>query len=125
MRGYSLGGFLGANDNGPYSRWNKQKGGQLTRSSQLFTFVCENEDCIDDGLFAFYPPGRPESSQWLNLPASRHNKGGVFTFADGHAEYWKWGPNARMQFLGRPQAATAGELPDLQRVQQGVPDPSF
>jgi prepilin-type N-terminal cleavage/methylation domain-containing protein len=125
LRSYSLGGFLGANDNGPYSRWNKQKGGQLARSSQLFAFVCENEECIDDGLFAFYPPGRPESSQWLNLPANRHSKGGVLSFTDGHAEYWKWGPNARMKFLGRPQTATPGELPDLQRVQRGVPDPSY
>ena len=125
VRSYSLGGFLGANDNGPYSRWNKQKGGQLARSSQLFAFVCENEDCLHDGLFAFYPPGRPESSQWLNLPANRHSKGGVLAFTDGHAEYWKWGPNSQMKFLARPQWATPGELPDLQRVQAGVPDPSW
>jgi prepilin-type N-terminal cleavage/methylation domain-containing protein len=125
VRSYSLGGFLGANDNGPYSRWNKQKGGQLARSAQLFAFVCENENCIDDGLFAFYPPGRPESSQWLNLPSSRHSKGGCFSFTDGHAEYWKWSPNAAMIYKGRPQSAMPGELADLRRVQSGVPDPSF
>jgi prepilin-type N-terminal cleavage/methylation domain-containing protein len=125
VRSYSLGGFLGANDDGPYSKWNKQKGTQLTRSPQLFAFVCENEYSIDDGLFAFYPPGLPESSQWLNMPASRHSRGDVLSFTDGHADYWKWGPNAEMVFKSRPQAATSGELPDLRRVQVGVPDPSW
>jgi prepilin-type N-terminal cleavage/methylation domain-containing protein/prepilin-type processing-associated H-X9-DG protein len=125
VRSYSLGGFLGANDNGPYCRWNKQKGSQLTRSPQIFTFVCENEGSIDDGLFAFYPPGVPVSTQWLNLPASRHNKGTVLSFADGHAEYWKWSPGAEMIYKYRPQWATPGELADLKRVQNGVPDPSW
>ena len=124
VRSYSLGGFLGANDNGPYSKWNKQKGFQLARSSELFAFICENEGCIDDGLFAFYPPGRPESSAWLNRPANRHSKGGVLSFTDGHVECWKWGPGAEMVYKARPQLATPGELPDLQRVQRGVPDPS-
>jgi hypothetical protein len=91
----------------------------------VFAFVCENEGSIDDGLFAFYPPGLPESSQWLNLPGSRHSRGTVLSFTDGHTEYWKWSPAAEMVYKYRPQWAAPGELADLQRVQNGVPDPSW
>ncbi len=125
VRSYSLEGHLGAQDTGPYARWEKQKGVQLTRTSQLLAFVCENEFSIEDGLLATYPPGLPESSQWLNLPGSRHSKGTVLSLTDGHVEYWKWGPNSDMIYKGTPQAATAGEMADLQRVERGVPDPSW
>jgi len=125
VRSYSLQGFLGAKDNGPYARWETQKASHLTRTSELIAFVCENENSIEDGLFGCYPPGLPESSQWLNMPGSRHSKGTDFSFTDGHAEYWKWRPTAAMVFLGRPQSATPGEMADLQRVERGVADPSW
>ena len=28
--------------------------------------------------------------QYWKLPTSRHNHGGLLSFADGHSEYWKW-----------------------------------
>ncbi|GAH99149.1 unnamed protein product, partial [marine sediment metagenome] len=28
--------------------------------------------------------------QWWNTTPIRHGYGNVFSFADGHAEYWKW-----------------------------------
>jgi prepilin-type N-terminal cleavage/methylation domain-containing protein len=124
VRSYSLNGWLGMAPVGPYSRWYKQKGVQLTRVSEILGFVCENEYSIDDGLYAFYPPGLTESSQWLNLPASRHSHGGVFSFIDGHTDYWRWGAGAAMVYRGRPQSATPGELPYLKRVETGAPDPA-
>jgi prepilin-type N-terminal cleavage/methylation domain-containing protein/prepilin-type processing-associated H-X9-DG protein len=123
VRSYSLNEWLGLVPQGPYAKWYKQKGGQVTRTSSVSGFVCENESSIEDGCYGVYPLGLPESSTWLNLPANRHSKGGVFSFADGHVEYWKWRPSAEMVYKGRPQAATAGELPDLQRVEATVPDP--
>lgn len=122
IRSYALDAWLGQVDEGPNARWNIQRGSQLKRTATIFGFGCENENSIEDGLFGCYPPGRPDSSQWLNLPASRHSRGGVFSFADGHVEYWKWRPGAAMEFVGRPQAATASELPDLQRLENCVPD---
>jgi prepilin-type N-terminal cleavage/methylation domain-containing protein/prepilin-type processing-associated H-X9-DG protein len=124
VRSYSLFGWLGIVPRGPYARWYKQKGAQLTRTSTICGFVCENESSIEDGCFGIYPPGLPESSTWLNLPTNRHSKGGVLSFVDGHVEYWKWRPGAEMVYKGRPQAATARELPDLQRMEGCVPDPS-
>jgi prepilin-type N-terminal cleavage/methylation domain-containing protein/prepilin-type processing-associated H-X9-DG protein len=125
VRSYSLDAWLGQVDEGPYARWATRKGNQLTRTATIFGFGCENENSIEDGLFGCYPPGRPESSQWLNLPASRHGRGGVFSFADGHVEYWKWHPGAAMKYLGRPQTATPAELPDLQRLESCVPDARY
>ena len=50
---------------------------------------------IEDGYFAVSPntPGR-----WGNSPASRHGNGCSFSFADGHAEMWRWF-EAKTQFL--------------------------
>jgi len=28
--------------------------------------------------------------KWINIPNWRHANGSTFSFADGHAEYWKW-----------------------------------
>jgi prepilin-type processing-associated H-X9-DG protein len=121
FRSYSLLGFLGSdpNDDGPYSPWGKRKGSELKRTSSVLAFDCENEDSIEDGLLATYPA---PSTQWLNMPGSRHNQGCTFSFADGHIEYWKWKAGT-LTFLGRPQNAQPSELADLARVEAGVPDP--
>src|SRR5262249_28754219 len=28
--------------------------------------------------------------KYWNVPATRHNSGAVLSFADGHAEWWRW-----------------------------------
>ena len=124
-RSYSLSVWLGLQSGGFYSRWEKQKTAHLTRTSTIYAFVCENEGSIEDGAFGVYPPGRPESLQWLSLPSNRHSKGGVLSFADGHVEYWKWGLGGEFVYKGRPQTATPLELSDLQRLERCVPDPSY
>jgi prepilin-type N-terminal cleavage/methylation domain-containing protein/prepilin-type processing-associated H-X9-DG protein len=121
VRSYSMDGYLGAYDTGANSRYNKQKGSQILKTTDVFVFDCENEDSIEDGLLAFYPE---PSTEWLNMPGNRHSRGCIFSFADGHVEFWRWRPAAAMKFIGRPQAATPGELPDLQRVQRALPEPT-
>ena len=54
--------------------------------SQQFAFVDENPFTIDDGLIAI----GGKASKWQNAPATRHGAGGTLSFADGHAEFWKW-----------------------------------
>jgi prepilin-type N-terminal cleavage/methylation domain-containing protein/prepilin-type processing-associated H-X9-DG protein len=121
FRSYSLLDFLGydPNDHGPYALWGKQKGCQLKRTASVLAFDCENADSIEDGLLATYPA---PSTQWLNMPGSRHDRGCTFSFADGHLEYWKWKAGT-LKFTGRPQNALPSELADLARVEAGVPDP--
>jgi prepilin-type N-terminal cleavage/methylation domain-containing protein/prepilin-type processing-associated H-X9-DG protein len=31
-----------------------------------------------------------DKAEWKNIPSWRHANGSTFSFADGHAEYWKW-----------------------------------
>jgi len=43
----------------------------------------------EDPLLA-EPLRRLDDSQWVDLPASYHDRGCMFSFADGHAEIHKW-----------------------------------
>jgi len=53
---------------------------------RIFVFVEEHPDSINDGYFL----NVPDDSQWVDLPASYHDRGCMFSFADGHAEIHKW-----------------------------------
>ena len=55
--------------------------------SDLFVFVDEHPDSINDGCMI---TDTTKLNQWLDLPASFHNGACSFTFADGHAEVHKW-----------------------------------
>ena len=59
-------------------------------------------------------------------PATRHNNGGVFTFADGHAEAWRWVEPNTMKIAGMNgwTVLKAGVFltdRDLSRMFQAVP----
>lgn len=45
-----------------------------------------SQTSVDDGYFAVNLTG----TTWQNSPGSRHGNGGLFSFADGHVEFWKW-----------------------------------
>jgi prepilin-type N-terminal cleavage/methylation domain-containing protein/prepilin-type processing-associated H-X9-DG protein len=85
FRSYFLSGMLGSTpaDTRPEC---KRKAGELRRVSGIFAFVCEDPDSIEDGLLAEYTA---PSTQWLNMPGSRHSLGCTFSFTDGHVEWWK------------------------------------
>ena len=59
--------------------------------AQTFVFLDENPNSINDGVFALVGP-YPGRQQYLmiDFPASYHNGGGDFGFADGHAEVHHW-----------------------------------
>ncbi|HWH69338.1 MAG TPA: hypothetical protein VNT26_08120 [Candidatus Sulfotelmatobacter sp.] len=50
----------------------------------------EQADSINDGCLINDPGVSPGSYAWTDLPASYHNGGGSFSFADGHTEIKKW-----------------------------------
>ena len=72
---------------------------QITRPADIFVFLDEHPDSINDGYFLIKAGGstgdgynssvvgRPE---WLHLPASYHNGNAAFSFADGHAALHHW-----------------------------------
>lgn len=59
-------------------------------AANIYVFLDEHADGIDDGLFMLNPGYAVGSEKWRNLPASYHNGAGSFSFADGHSEIHRW-----------------------------------
>lgn len=62
------------------------KSAEMANPSFVFVFLDEHPDTINDGFFM----NRLETYSWGNLPASYHNGGANFSFADGHTELHRW-----------------------------------
>jgi len=89
----------------------------LPSPARVFVLLDENEATIEDGVYLLY---REPADFWQNGPAHRHNQGANLSFADGHAEHWRWKYNVGIQFNGQT-AANADDLADLHRVQAALP----
>ena len=75
----------GKNTNNPsYRQFFKMA--QIPKPSQIFVFIEEHPDTIDDGYFInkFY------KLEWHDLPASYHQGAAHLAFADGHIEKHRW-----------------------------------
>ena len=55
---------------------------------EAFVFADESRTTINDGLVNILLPPLPV--QWGDSFTARHSNGSTFSFADGHAEHWKW-----------------------------------
>ena len=76
---------------------------------------------MDDGYFAVKAPAPDGPDLWQNSPTVRHNKGAGFSFADGHAEIWKWRVLNKDQGLDAAVGpAASSTLQDLIRVKNAV-----
>ena len=86
--------------------------------SQLFVFIDEHPDTLYDAQFG-NPAGGPWwSPMWFDMPADRHNQGGCLSFADGHAERWRWKVSKADAYPGK--VPTAEEMPDYLRIQSAM-----
>jgi prepilin-type N-terminal cleavage/methylation domain-containing protein/prepilin-type processing-associated H-X9-DG protein len=88
----------------------------IPRPSDIFIFLDEHPDSIDDGYFidqapvSYYNGGLDR--EWIDLPGSYHNGAANFSFADGHAELHRW----------RDRSTTPASLPDAaQPLPKDVP----
>jgi prepilin-type N-terminal cleavage/methylation domain-containing protein/prepilin-type processing-associated H-X9-DG protein len=94
LRSYSMNAMVG--DAGDFSKdgFNVNNPGyaqffkitQIPQPTEIFVFLDEHPDSIDDGYFLerdYYP-------EWHDLPASYHNNGAAFSFADGHGVLHRW-----------------------------------
>jgi prepilin-type N-terminal cleavage/methylation domain-containing protein/prepilin-type processing-associated H-X9-DG protein len=89
-------------------------------ASSCIVFLDVQEDEIIDGQFGMpTEPDYTNPDEWWDIPANRHDQGGVLSFADGHVERWKWAvPKVYQGWL--PQGIKSGEEPDYQRVRSGM-----
>jgi len=115
---YSLNLWIGGNDTWVPELISKYSQFIKPGPAATYTFAHENDQSIDDGRLGMDPPGQWD---WLNYPTSRHSRGGTFSFADGHQEYWKWRGSSVIVFHGYGGSAPVND-PDLIRVQAGLPD---
>lgn len=75
---------------------------QIPQPSEIFVFLDEHPDSIDDGYFVERVPGETyyyggaygppmvKPSQWIDLPATYHNRATAMSFADGHSALHLW-----------------------------------
>jgi prepilin-type N-terminal cleavage/methylation domain-containing protein len=76
---------------------------QIQHPAEIFVFLDEHPDSIDDGYFL----NRAYSWQWLDLPASYHHGAAAFSFADGHSAMHHWALSSTI----RPPFPDAANLP--------------
>jgi prepilin-type N-terminal cleavage/methylation domain-containing protein len=86
---------------------------QIRQPAEIFIFLDEHPDSIDDGYFlnkttpAVYGAYGAAGVQWHDLPASYHNRSTAFSFADGHSVLHHWLKSNTV----RPSAPFAANLP--------------
>jgi prepilin-type N-terminal cleavage/methylation domain-containing protein/prepilin-type processing-associated H-X9-DG protein len=95
-----------------------RKMAELTKPapSSAFVFVEEHHNSIDDGHFGFAPTTDLSSSAatsvtWYNYPVIWHQNGSIFSFADGHAEFFRW-RDARVIDMIRRVQSPVGPISD-------------
>ena len=59
-------------------------------SSDIWVFIDEHPDSINDAAFGVKMPINPIDTHWLDKPAKFHNNNCGFSFMDGHSEIHKW-----------------------------------
>lgn len=122
VRSYSMNAMVG--DAGEFTKGGKNVNnpeyhqffelGQIPQPAQIFIFIEEHPDSINDGYFL----NKPESFEWLDLPASYHDGSANLSYADGHIEpyHWRFGstkPPARPDAARLPFAVNQNERSDF------------
>jgi prepilin-type N-terminal cleavage/methylation domain-containing protein/prepilin-type processing-associated H-X9-DG protein len=94
-----------------------------------FVFLDESPNTIDDGQFGLSPAGQNNTvNEWLNYPSARHDNAAGFSFADGHAEAFRWRGSKLLSLetspTPQPIPVTGADLnQDLRRVQAALAIP--
>ena len=74
--------------------WHKIGDIKSPSSSEAFVFIDEHTKSIQQSAFGANAGNwtlfGTSKWTWISFPATRHNNGTVLSFADGHAESWRW-----------------------------------
>ena len=82
--------------------------------SQCLVFVDENEETMLDTHFGMPTANYGSTNQWWDMPSNRHDQGANLSFADSHAEHWRWSVPKIPQ--SNPMPVTTTDRPDYDRV---------
>ncbi len=87
-----------------YQTWKKFT--SIQRPANIFLFVDENPDSINDGFMIIGPSQNTWRNDW---PGSYHNGACGFSFADGHSEIHKWtGPTRNRPVKAQGESLNPG-----------------
>ncbi|MFO1488873.1 MAG: type II secretion system protein [Verrucomicrobiota bacterium] len=86
--------------------------------ADCLVFIDENELTLLDSQFGMPTDTFGGHDTWWDMPADRHNQGAVLSFADGHAEHWRWA--CRKIPRDAMRTVPAEERPDYLRVRAGM-----
>jgi prepilin-type N-terminal cleavage/methylation domain-containing protein/prepilin-type processing-associated H-X9-DG protein len=96
------------------------KEAEIKVPTSLFVFIDTDADEITDPTFGVTQTHSFYQDYWLDIPADRHNTRSCdLSFADGHAETWKWKEPKGGRIAGS-HYTTADDLDDLRRLQQCI-----
>lgn len=99
--------------------WTKMTRVRHPIPSQLFVFIDESADTIQDAEFGNPPVGGIFGQNvWWDMPSDRHGQSGNLSFADGHVDHWKWVYPKSNREVGL--AVPPEEIPDYQRIQSAM-----
>ncbi|MGE3310943.1 MAG: hypothetical protein AB7O66_13315 [Limisphaerales bacterium] len=96
--------------------------------SECLVFVDEREESLNDACFLIsmegYDPVQATRTVLVDFPAMRHEGGASMSFADGHAEVWRWA-DARTRSGLRPGLILPLNVnqpnnPDVRRLQHSA-----
>jgi len=121
VRHFSISGRMGGTKDtafvlDPYPQFVKMHDIQRPTAPKAVVFVDESIQSVDDGYFA-----TQLQNLWMNSPTSRHARGANFSFADGHAERWRWRSlNMEQDWWANSLGGAVDTSADLRRLQDAV-----
>lgn len=100
------------------------------KPASAFVFIDEREDSINDSVFSMELAGfldandnvvPGQSAQIIDRPADWHDGGAGISFADGHAEFWRWtDPRVAPVRTGLLPGNTTIGYPDMPRLSKAA-----
>ena len=105
----------------PYRTYHKRTELTAPQPSQLWVFVDEHPDSINNGDTAVKCDAIGPTAQFVDYPASFHNGACGFSFADSHAEIKKWlDPRTKppITYTGVINGRPSPNNPDIAWMQQ-------
>lgn len=88
---------------------------QIKRPGERMVFVDEGKTSPQSWTIYY------NRASWWDTPPVRHGEGTNFSFADGHAEYWKWEDKRTTKLAnGASEYEALPDNPDIQRVQRAA-----
>jgi prepilin-type N-terminal cleavage/methylation domain-containing protein/prepilin-type processing-associated H-X9-DG protein len=109
FRTYSINDYL----NGTWSNAHVKKISEIRHTTSVFCFIEEYDARgFNEGS---YVTSQYPATTWIDYPANWHDKTGMVSFVDGHAEVWPWADLRTSDISGH--GASQPNNPDLLQLQ--------